>query len=172
MAKTNRNAPVRAKPSEATTTLMDFNEQFPDDAACLDWLVKRLYPNGVFCPKCQKVTKHHRVTNRTCFACQFCGYQEYPMKGTIFAGSSTSLRLWFYGIYLMASTRGGISAKQLEREIGVSYPTAHRMFKQIRSLLDQDDDCPMSGTIEMDEAYVGGNDGIPSASFVSRTAPS
>lgn len=77
------------------------------------------------------------------------------MKWTIFAGSSTSLRLWFYGIYLMASTRGGISAKQLEREIGVSYPTAHRMFKQIRSLLDQDND-PMSGTIEMDEMYVGG----------------
>jgi transposase len=77
------------------------------------------------------------------------------MRGTIFEGSSTSLRLWFYAIYIMASTRCGISAKTLEREIGVSYPTAHRMFKQIRSLLGQGDDF-LSGTVEMDEAYWGG----------------
>lgn len=77
------------------------------------------------------------------------------MKGTIFEGSSTSLRLWFYGIYLMASTRGGISAKQLERELGVSYPTAWRMFNKIRSLMGQDTS-PMEGTVEMDEAYIGG----------------
>src|SRR5262249_18065878 len=89
--------------------------------------------------------------------CQFCGHQEYPMRGTIFEGSSTSLRLWFYGIYLMASTRCGISAKQLERETGVSYPTALRMFRQIRSLLGQDDD-RFSGAVEMDEAYWGGRD--------------
>ncbi|HEU5002164.1 MAG TPA: IS1595 family transposase [Actinomycetota bacterium] len=135
---------------------MEFDRQFPDDAACLDWLVGYLYPVGVHCPTCEKVTKHHRVKTRTCFACQFCGHQEYPMKGTIFEGSSTSLRLWFYGIYLMASTRGGISAKQLERELGVSYPTAWRMFNKIRSLMGQDADAPMEGTIEMDEAYIGG----------------
>lgn len=135
---------------------MEFNERFPDDAACLNWLVGYLYPDGIYCPKCERATKHHRVKERTCFACQFCGHQEYPMKGTIFEGSSTSLRLWFYGIYLMASTRGGISAKQLEREIGVSYPTAHRMFKQIRSLLAQDDDDTLSGTVEMDETWIGG----------------
>ena len=78
------------------------------------------------------------------------------MKGTIFEGSSTSLRLWFRAMYLMASTRCGISAKQLEREIGVTYPTAWRMFKQIRSLLDQDDDGPLSGTVEVDETFIRG----------------
>lgn len=158
MAKTNRNAPKRAKSSEATATLFEFEERFPDDAACLDWLVARFYPNGrdglIFCSKCNRETKHYRVAKRTCYECQFCGHQEYPMRGTIFEGSSTSLRLWFYAIYVMASTRCGISAKQLEREIGVSYPTAHRMFKQIRSLLGQDDDF-LSGTVEMDESYIG-----------------
>jgi transposase-like protein len=159
MAKTLRNEPKNAKSSDATATLMDFERRFPDDASCLDWLVGHLYPSGrdgmIYCPTEERETKHYRVKSRTCFECQHCGHQEYPMRGTIFEGSSTSLRLWFYAIYLMASTRCGISAKQLEREVGVSYPTAHRMFKQIRTLLIQDDD-PFSGTVEADEAYFGG----------------
>jgi len=115
-----------------------------------------LYPEGIFCPKCDKVTKHHRVAKRTCYECQFCGHQEYPMRGTIFEGSATSLRLWFHGFFLMAQTRCGISAKQLERELGVTYKTAWRMFNKIRSLLEQDDDM-LSGTVEMDEAWFGGD---------------
>jgi transposase len=153
--KTNRNAPVRAKSSESRYTFMEFDREFPDDATCLDWLVDHLYPEGIFCPTCERVTRHHRVKSRPAFSCQFCGHYEYPMAGTIFEGSSTSLRLWFHAMYLMASTRCGISAKQLEREIGVSYPTAWRMFKQIRSMLEQDDS-PLSGTVEVDETFIGG----------------
>ena len=55
------------------------------------------------------------------------------MKGTIFEKSTTSLQLWFYAMFLMASTRCGISAKQLERELGVTYKTAWRMFNKIRT---------------------------------------
>lgn len=145
--KTNRNDPKNAASSDATTTVMDFQERFPDDAACLDELVRMLYPDGIYCPTDKKVTKHHRIKSRPAYSCQFCGHMEYPMKGTIFEGSSTSLKLWFYAIYLMASTRCGISAKQLEREVGVSYPTALRMFRQIRSLLTQDDEM-LDGTAE------------------------
>src|SRR6266568_5576012 len=154
--KTNRNAPENAHSSDATTTIFDFEQRFPDDASCLAELVSMLYPNGIFCRgKCQKVTKHHRLKNRPAYSCQFCGHLEYPMKGTIFEGSSTSLKLWFHAMYLMASTRCGISAKQLEREIGVTYKTAWRMFNKIRSLLTQGED-PFSGTVEVDEAYYGG----------------
>ena len=60
----------------------------------------------------------------------------YPTARTIFHKSTVSLQLWFWAIHLVSSTRCRISAKQLERELGVSYPTAHRMLKQIRSLLD------------------------------------
>jgi transposase-like protein len=95
------------------------------------------------------------VTGRAAYACQYCRGQVYPTAGTIFHKSSTSLQLSFWAIFLMSSTRCGLSAKQLEREIGVSYPTAHRMFKQIRSLLTQDDD-QLFGEVEMDETYVGG----------------
>lgn len=160
MGKTNRNAPKRAASSEATASIFEFEARFPDDGACLDWLVAHFYAHGadglIPCPNCKRETKHYRVKSRTCYECQFCGHQEYPMRGTVFEGSSTSLRLWFYAIYLMASTRCGISAKQLEREVGVSYPTALRMFRQIRTLLGQDDET-LSGTVEMDEAYIGGN---------------
>ena len=117
---TKRNAPKRAKSSESRYSIMEFDREFPDDSACMDFLVAKLYPEGIFCPNCERVTKHHRVKARTCYACQFCGHQEYPLVGTIFERSSTSLRLWFRGMYLMASTRCGISAKQLERELGVS----------------------------------------------------
>src|SRR5438093_7225089 len=127
MSKVDRNTPKRSKASEALCTRFEWDALFPDDAACLDYLIRRLYPDGIFCPKCAKVTKHHRVKSRPAYSCQFCGHYEYPMRGTIFEGSSTSLKLWFYGMFLMASTRCGISAKQLERELGVSYPTEHRM---------------------------------------------
>lgn len=78
------------------------------------------------------------------------------MAGTIFEKSSTSLHLWYYAMYLMASTRCGISAKQIQRETGVTYKTAWRMFKQIRSLLSEDADMQLGGpTVEMDESYFG-----------------
>jgi transposase len=153
--ETKRNDPHRAASSESRYTLMEFDAEFADDAACMEFLVRKLYPEGIYCPKCEKVTKHHRVKSRTCYECQFCGHQEYPMKGTIFEGSGTSLRLWFRAMYLMASTRCGISAKQLERETGVTYPTAWRMFNKIRSLLDQDD-LLFGQVVEIDEAYIGG----------------
>ena len=78
------------------------------------------------------------------------------MAGTIFEKSATSLRLWYYAMYLMASTRCGISAKQIQRETGVTYKTAWRMFRQIRSLLSESDMQLEGEAVEMDETYVGG----------------
>ena len=155
MSQVDRNRPRRGKASESRYTFYEFDSDFPDDATCLDWLVGHLYPGGIHCPTCAEVTKHHRVKARTAYACQFCGHHEYPMKGTIFEGSATSLRLWFHAIYLMAQTRGGISAKQIERELGVTYKTAWRMAKHIRTLLDEDFD-DMGGEVEADETYIGG----------------
>lgn len=156
MSKVDRNKPRRSSASESRYTIFEFEAEFPNDAACLDYLVSKLYPEGIYCPTCERVTKHHRIKTRTAYSCQFCGHYEYPMKGTIFEGSATSLKLWFYAIHLMASTRGGISAKQLERELGVTYKTAWRMFNKIRSLLHQDDDDMLDGKVEIDETFVGG----------------
>jgi transposase-like protein len=79
------------------------------------------------------------------------------MKGTIFEKSTTSLQLWFYAMYLIASTRCGISAKQLERELGVTYKTAHRMFKKIRThLMNDEGNDQLGGDVEVDETSWGG----------------
>lgn len=143
------------KPKMERFTFKNFEGMFPDDASCLEWLRNHLYPNGVECKKCQKVTKHHRDAKRPSYSCDNCGHHVHPTAGTIFHKSSTSLKTWFHAIYLMASTRCGISAKQIERETGVTYKTAWRMFHQIRKLL-QEDIGPLSGSVEMDETYMGG----------------
>jgi len=135
-------------------TRKDFETTFPNDDACLDWLMNHRYPQGVECPVCQKVTKHHKLTSRPVYECDYCGHQISPLANTIFHKSSTSLKTWFQAIHLMASTRCGISAKQLQRETGVTYKTAWRMFKQIRTLLNEQ--CGMlTGEVEADETYIG-----------------
>jgi len=136
-------------------TIAQFNRDFPNDDACLEWLKNYLYPDGIFCPKCSRITKHHKDAKRPSYSCDYCGHHVHPTAGTIFEKSATPLKLWFHAIFLMSSTRCGISAKQIERETGVTYKTAWRMFKQIRSLLCEDDNS-LNGKVEVDETYVGG----------------
>jgi len=144
-------------PKEKRYTIDQFNKEFPDDDACLEFIKEQRWPDGIaFCEKCQKETKHHRITGRTAYSCDYCGTHIYPLAGTIFEKTTTSLRLWFYAMYQIGSTRCGISAKQIQRETAVTYKTAWRMFKQIRSLMS-DGDLQLEGpTVEMDETYFGG----------------
>jgi len=142
------------KPKMKKFTIKDFQKQFPNDDVCLEWLKDYLYPEGIFCETCQSVTKHHKVASRRSYSCQTCGHHVHPTADTIYHKSTTPLTSWFYAVYLMASTRCGISAKQLERELGVTYKTAWRMFKQIRSMLAEDD-ATLSNAVEVDETYYG-----------------
>lgn len=122
--------------SSSQLALVDFIRAYPDDSACLDRLWRVRYaPDGhtADCPRCEKPRRFHRTKTRTSYTCDSCGLHIHPMVGTIFEKSSTPLQLWFYAIYLMASTGGDISAKQLERELGVAYKTAWRMMKKIRN---------------------------------------
>lgn len=102
----------------------DLERDFPDDDACLEFLFHQRWPDGVTCPKCQKVTVHYRINKRPCYSCQDCGSHVYPMAGTIFAGTRFShLRLWFRAVAMMAVTRCGISSRQLSRDLGVGVKT-------------------------------------------------
>lgn len=130
--------------------------KYPHDDACLEAIFQKQYPNGVDCIKCQKVTRYYKLKDRTAYSCEFCRTQVFPLAGTIFEKSTTPLRLWFYAMFLMIKTRSGISAKQLERELGVCYKTAHRMFKQIRTLMNESGGEMLSGDVEVDETFVGG----------------
>lgn len=162
MAPVNRNNPVRAQSSDSQYSLMEFMREFPDDAACIEWLWRNRYSEDgehARCPKCEAERVFRRYgtkQQRQSWTCVACGHHLHPTAGTIFHKSSTSLHLWFYAMYLMTSTRYGISAKQLERELGVTYKTAWRMAKLIRQELMVQDDEPFGGEVEMDETYVGG----------------
>ena len=136
-------------------TLKQFLNDFPTDDVCLDWLRHQRWSERFECKGCGREAKYYRIKDRKVYGCEHCGHQISPTANTIFHKSRTALTTWFYTIYLMAQTRGGISAKQIERETGVTYKTAWRMCKQVRMMLDENID-PMSGTVEVDESYFGG----------------
>jgi transposase-like protein len=141
MPATGRSHPARGAFVASDYSLAQFIARYPDDGACLDRLWRSRYaPDGhhAHCSNCARERKVHRTKTRTSYTCDSCGSHVHPMKGTIFERSTTSLELWFYAIYLMSSTRCGISAKQLERELGVSYRTARRMMNKIRTELMND----------------------------------
>jgi len=138
-----------------TYTIKDFDKQFTTDDSCLEFLKQARWPKGVFCQKCQMVTTHYRIPSRKVYSCNFCGSHISPTAGTIFHKSVTPLRSWFHAMFLMASTRTGISAKQLQRELGVTYKTAWRMFTQTRKLMNEGVN-PLTGQVEVDETYIGG----------------
>jgi transposase len=134
-------------------SIKQFNERFPTSDACLEEL-KQLRFADFACPKCERKNMLSKITGRPQYACA-CGYQVAPLAGTIFHKSSTDLRTWFLTMFLMTQTRGGVSAKTIERATGVTYKTAWRMMKQIRSLMDTDN--MLSGVVEADEAYMRPN---------------
>jgi transposase len=162
MPPVDRRNPIRATSSESTCNVLEFFREFPDDETCLQHVWReRFSPDGehAFCERCEadRVFKRYDTAQkRPCWFCQTCGHRVHPLVGTIFEGSSTSLQMWFYAMYLITSTRCGISAKQLERELGVTYKTAWRMFNKIRNQLMEQDGEPLSGDVEADETLYGG----------------
>ncbi len=143
-------------PKHLRYTLDQFRQQFPNDDACLETIKEQRYPGGVtFCPDCQQERTLYRIAGRPAYSCER-GHHFYPLAGTIFEKSTTPLHIWFYAMYQMGSTRCGISAKQIQRETGVTYKTAWRMFRQIRSLLSEPDMQLEGQTVEIDETYIGG----------------
>ena len=137
-------------------TIQDFFKRFPDDAACLEHLFQLRFGPEFPCPKCGEIGKFRKLAKQPAYTCN-CGHHVHPMQGTIFRDSHTPLAKWFYAVYLFTTTRHGVPAKELQRQLGVSYPTAFRMAHLIREhMAGVDGDPPLSGHIEVDETYVGG----------------
>lgn len=137
-------------------TIKDFNNRYPDEDACLEEIFSKRYQKFSTCPKCGKPFKYYKVKDRKCYACQSCGHQLHPLADTIFHKSSTPLKSWFYAIYLFSVSKNGVSAKELERQLGVTYKCAWRIAKQVRRLFTDDNNEPFDGTFEVDETYIGG----------------
>lgn len=146
----------RANISSMRYTFKEFRKEYPDDDACLDALFTLRFGELTCCPHCGVVKAEFvRVEKRKSYGCVHCRFQLYPMAGTIFHKSTTSLWLWFYAIYLFSVSRNGVSAAELERHLGVSHKTAWRIANRIRSAMHQETD-KLAGIVEADEAYIGG----------------
>ena len=136
-------------------TIMQFREDYPNDDACLDKIFKLRY-SGITCPKCNNDKPFTRVKGRKSYQCPCCGFQVYPTAGTIFEKTTIPLSFWFYAIYLQTTTRNGVAAKELERQLNICYKTALRMSHQIKLLMADNSNELLSGIIEIDETFIGG----------------
>ena len=144
-------------------SLKQFMARFPDDAACLEHLMRVRYGEHFECPKCKKSAHYYRMKQRPAYACEYCGNHIHPMAGTIFENTRTSLRDWFQVMFLFTTTRNGVAAKEVQRLLGVTYKTAWRMcwlLRQYMGYVDGDD--PIGGAgggiVEADKTFVGGYD--------------
>jgi transposase len=143
-------------------TIQQFLETYPDDDACLAHLFETRYGKEPVCPKCGQVDTFHKLKKLPAYTCN-CGHHVHPMAGTPFERSRTPLRTWFYVMFLFCATRNGLSAKEIQRQIGVTYKTAWRIGHEIRKYMGWvDGDRPLGGKrgpiVEVDKAFIGGKD--------------
>ena len=134
-------------------TIIQFKNEYPNDDACLDKIFQLRFSNLVC--KCGAEKPFTRVKNRRSYQCPCCGFQVYPTKETVFEKTTTPLTYWFHAIYLQTTTRNGVAAKELERQLDVCYKTALRMAHQIKILMAHKDNNPFYGIVEIDETYLG-----------------
>lgn len=140
-------------------TFKEFQAEYPDDDACLTKLMEiNCGGTHIHCPACGVLAHFHMMSERRAFACQECGHHVYPCANSIFRKSRTKLTHWFFAMYLMTSTRHGVAAKEVQRQIGVTYKCAWRMCHQLRKLMASADHVgPLSGHVEIDETIIGGS---------------
>ncbi|MDX8404291.1 MAG: IS1595 family transposase [Mariprofundaceae bacterium] len=140
-----------------TFTVQDFFKRFPDDESCLNHLMLTRFGESLDCPKCGKHGKFSKIRKIPAYQCSWCAHQIHPMVGTPFAKSRTSLQKWFYAMYLFTTSRNGVAAKELQRQLGVTYKCAWRMANEIRKYMGEvDGKPPLTGHVEIDETYIGG----------------
>lgn len=142
--------------------IRELQQRFPDEETCLKQLMRTRFGDRLTCFKCRKQATYYRVKSRRSFECEHCGYQVYPTAGTPFENTRTPLRDWFYVMFLFCTSRNGVAAKEVQRQLGVTYKTAWRMCNLIRKYMGYvDGDFPNGGngkTVEADKTFIGGKD--------------
>jgi transposase-like protein len=137
--------------------LPDLIEQFRSEDKCRAYLEDLRWPDGVRCPRCGNDSTS-KIEKRNQFECneESCRYQFSVTAGTVFHDSHLPLWKWFLAIYLIGESKKGISAKQLQRTLGVSYKTAWYLGHRVRSAMEEGSPVPLSGIVEIDETWIGG----------------
>ena len=143
-------------------TFYEFQQRYPDDESCLMQIMVSRYGGLEFdCPACGEFSKFYRMTTTRAYVCQHCKDHLHPTAGTFMHRTRLPLHKWFYAMYLFSTSKHGVAAKELERQLGVTYKCAWRMAHKIREHMDKTDGewalgDGGSGEIEADETYVGG----------------
>ena len=138
-------------------TMREFFQMFPDEKACLNYLIDLRWPTGFMCPMCHVVsTPWFKSRNR--LACPLCRHQVTLTANTIFENTRTPLTTWFEAAWLVTTAKNGLSAKTLERTIGTSYHVAWMMLQRFRVAMVNSERTKLTGTVEIDEAFVGGEE--------------
>lgn len=136
--------------------LLDFVTRFGTEEQCIEHLAQLRWPDGYVCPGCGCRSAWRLPSRPRVYECGSCHHQESVTAGTVFHRTRTALPKWFLAAYLMASDKRGVSAKYLQRELGVSYPTAWTIAHKLRHGLSEDPMRPLSGFLEADETFIGG----------------
>jgi transposase len=147
--------------SNKPQTIAQFFQRFPNEETCLNHLFEVRFGQGFECPRCERASKWFRIKAERAYSCQWCGHHLHPTVGTPFEKTRTPLQSWFYAIFLFTTTRNGVAAKELQRQLGVTYKTAWRMADLIRKHMgDVDGDSLLGGAgevVEIDETLIGGS---------------
>lgn len=137
-------------------TLVEFQRRFGDDEECRRYLLESRWPDGYRCPRCQR-GDGYELRSRALLKCKGCGYQTSATAGTVLHGSKVPLHAWFWAAYLVTTHTPGFSALQLQRQLGLNrYETAWAMLQKLRRAMVRPERDRISGTVEVDETYVGG----------------
>ncbi len=138
-------------------SFFDYQDSFPDEQACFDYLFKLRWPNGFRCPKC-----HHDqasfISTRKLFQCYACRYQVSVTAGTVFHKLRQPLQRLFLAVFLFSTSKKGISALELQRKSGIkTYRTAWLLLHKLREGMKSSGLFPLTGPVEVDETYIGGS---------------
>ncbi len=143
-------------PGDYPRTLADFYRRFPDVDACLRYLVETRWPQGFRCPRCGSDRAVFLKTRRV-WQCRSCRRQTSATAGTVMERSHLPLTAWFTAAYLMTSLKPGVSALQLQRQLGLaSFNSAWVLLHKLRRAMVNPLRQPLSGTVEADETWIGG----------------
>jgi transposase-like protein len=146
-------------------TIAEFERLFPDEDSCKRYLMSQRWPKGVHCPRCGNEKVYANKTRPFTWQCMKCGvakrtpYRFSVTVGTVFENTNYKLLIWFKVLYLILTSKKGISALQIHRMIGSgSYRTAWFMCHRLRAGLANEDFRQLMGVVEIDETGLGGKD--------------
>jgi Zn ribbon nucleic-acid-binding protein len=132
----------------------EFQTEFSDEASCTAFLMKRRWPNGFVCPACSNARSVALKSRPRLIECLDCGHQASVTAGTVMHRSKMPLKTWFWAAYLMATHSNGMSARQLEDQLGVTYKTAWLLTQKLRRSMVNPNRDLLEGVVEIDQAEI------------------